>query len=46
MDRLQGAVATAHEAVQEHLSMREKQTERIKKAKGAGPKSKLHWHHE
>lgn len=40
VDQLQAAVATAQEAVQEHLAMREKQTDRIKKAKNAGPKSK------
>ena len=38
MDQLQGAVATAEEAVQEHLKMRERQTDRIKKAKSAGLK--------
>lgn len=43
-DQLQATAATAEAAVQEHLLKREQQTERIKKAKGAGPKSELLLH--
>ena len=41
MNQLAEAMAAAEAAVQEHLVMRERQTERIRKAKAGGPKGKF-----